>query len=245
MLRWTRSGFAGRHRMYEDEETEEGFFRYALQRGDPMKQGNRYLWEALEDQTPFIYFHAVAPSRYKAIWPCYVTQIHPEARYCEVVVGDPATVPAQKSQVVEYSQRPALATSYAVRETRVRLHQAAFRASVLDAYQDRCALSGLPIRQLLEAARITPDSLAHSTAEVSNGIAMSRLHHTAYDKNLIGISPDYVVSVSQEIQHTNDGAVLDALKELDGRRIQVPRSRGLHPDRNRLEERYRDFLRAQ
>ncbi len=45
---------AGRYKMYEDEETEEGYFRYALQRGDPMKQGNRYLWEALEDQTPFI-----------------------------------------------------------------------------------------------------------------------------------------------------------------------------------------------
>lgn len=234
---------AGRQKMYDDEEMEEGFFRYALQRGDPAKQGNRYLWEAQEDQSSFIYFHAIAPGRYKAIWPCYVTQIHPEQGFCEVVVGNAKAMHAVKPQVVEYQKHQPVDMSYAVRETRVRLHQAAFRANVLRAYQDRCALSGLPVRQLLEAAHITPDNHSESSADVTNGIAMSRLHHTAYDKNLIGISPDFVISVSQEIQDTNDGAVLDALKGLEGKRIHLPRSRKSLPDRDRLGARYEDFLR--
>lgn len=50
----------GRDNIYDDQETSEGFFRYALKRGHPKQGSNRYLWEAMEAQTPFVYFHAIA-----------------------------------------------------------------------------------------------------------------------------------------------------------------------------------------
>ena len=167
----------GRDNIYDDQETSEGFFRYALKKGHPRQGSNRYLWEAMENQTPFVYFHAIAPGRYKAIWPCFVTNIHEIEMFCEVVVGDPLIARNTQPTVVEYPPLNIPARAYAVRETRVRLHQATFRANVLRAYSDRCALSGLPIIELLEAAHITPDSFAHCSTEVSNGITMTRLHH--------------------------------------------------------------------
>jgi len=232
----------GRSNIYADEETDEGYFRYALQRGDPKRGGNKHLWEAWEDQTPFIYFHAVSEGRYKAIWPCYVKFVNPDDGYCEVVAGLPLELKLSRAPVVEYPKQ--LITperAYVVREARVRLHQATFRANVLKAYGEACALSGLPVRQLLEAAHITPDSAAHSSTEVTNGIAMSRLHHRAYDSNLIGISPDLKVVISSRLRDAHDGELLDILKNLDGSRLRAPRSKSYGPSRNRLAKRFEEF----
>lgn len=97
---------------------------------------------------------------------------------------------------------------------------------------------------MLHGSTLVPDNRTDSSAEVTNGIAMSRLHHTAFDKNLIGISPDFVVTVSNSLQNTSDGIVLDALKGLDGHRIELPTARELSPDKERLAERYNEFLRS-
>jgi len=237
---------AGRINIYEDEETDEGYFRYSLQQGDPRGGGNRHLWEALEDNSPFIYFHAVAVGRYKVIWPCFVTRIDPDAGFCEVVVGTVLDIPRQRQlQVVTYP----IATktkerAYLLREVKVRLHQAAFRANVLDAYRGACALSGLPVRELLEAAHITPDSDDDSSADVSNGIAMSRLHHRAYDSNLIGITRELRVEVSDRLRSARDGVVLEALKQLHGAKLNVPRAVAARPDPERLERRFAEFCTA-
>jgi putative restriction endonuclease len=233
----------GRVNIYDDEETGEGFFRYSLQRGDPRSGGNKHLWEAIEDRQPFIYFHAVSEGRYKAIWPCYVTNINPVQGYCEIIVGSASDISlSRKDSVVEYpvtSQAPNRA--YAVREARVRLHQATFRANVLRAYEDRCALSGLPVRELLEAAHITPDTEENSSTEVSNGVAMSRLHHRAYDGNLIGISPNLQIVVSDRLRTMKDGLILDALKHLHGQKLRAPARPELQPDRDRLAQRFDEF----
>lgn len=231
----------GRTNIYDDHETEEGSFRYSLQEGDPKGNGNKHLWESMEQKTPFIYFHAVAPARYKAIWPCYVSNIYADQMYCEVVVGETLVGGTSNPSVVVYPDLKAPMRAYAVREARVRLHQATFRVNVLTAYKNKCALSGLPVPELLEAAHITPDSEVHSSTEVSNGIAMTRLHHRAYDANFIGITPDLRIAVGDRLKEKSDGPILSALKDLDGKKIAIPKNAQLSPDRNRLAQRFEEF----
>lgn len=231
----------GRINIYSDAETDESSYRYSLQQGDPMGGGNKNLWEAYEDRSPFIYFHAVAESIYKAIWPCFVDYIRPEEGYCSVIVGAQMQLTSEKPKIVTYPFPAAPERAYAIRESRVRLFQATFRENVLLAYDNRCAISGLPVKQLLDAAHITPDSEADSSTDVTNGIALSKIHHRAYDSNLIGISPDLKIFVSEKILSIADGPILDAIKENNGKCLTEPNHRDAKPDRDRLARRFDRF----
>src|SRR5690606_7761969 len=147
----------------------------------------------------------------------------------------------ERDRVVIYQIPSAPERAYAIRESRVRLFQAAFRENVLRAYDNRCAISGLPVKQLLDAAHITPDSEEGSSTEVSNGIALSQIHHKSYDSNLIGISPDLKVVVSEKLLEVFDGRMLDALKASNGATVCVPKHSELQPDKDRLAKRFELF----
>lgn len=67
-----------------------------------------------------------------------------------------------------------------------------FRARVLRAYNYRCAFSGIQLR-LVDAAHILPVACENSTDETSNGIALSVIHHQAYDKGLITFNKKYQI----------------------------------------------------
>jgi putative restriction endonuclease len=60
---------AGRQHRYNDIASDDGFFVYRFQGDNPAHSDNRSMRESWEDQSPFIYFHAVAPTVYEAIWP--------------------------------------------------------------------------------------------------------------------------------------------------------------------------------
>ncbi|WP_367875365.1 HNH endonuclease [Luteolibacter sp. Populi] len=115
---------------------------------------------------------------------------------------------------------------------------------VLNAYGGRCALSGLPVRSLLTAAHIYPDRHEMGVADVTNGIALSTLHHTAYDTLLIGISPDLRIEVSDRIFSETDGPLLEGLKALHGTGMRVPREVDFRPNRDALAFRFEKFLSA-
>lgn len=75
-----------------------------------------------------------------------------------------------------------------------RLRDSSFKARVLNAYGNRCAVSGTQLK-LVDAAHIIPVSSEKSTDETSNGIALSALHHRAYDKGLITFNEKYQIVV--------------------------------------------------
>ena len=77
---------------------------------------------------------------------------------------------------------------YAVRETRVRLHQARFRGRVLPAHGDRCAVCRLKEVRLLDAAHILGDAASGGEPEVPNGLSLCTIHHRAFDQDLVGDS---------------------------------------------------------
>ena len=78
----------------------------------------------------------------------------------------------------------------------VRKYRAAdFRKRVLGAYGHRCAVCGVQL-QLIDAAHIIPVAVSTSTDETINGVALCKLHHAAYDRNLISFDEQYRIQVS-------------------------------------------------
>jgi putative restriction endonuclease len=122
-----------------------------------------------------------------------------------------------------------------------RTGQARFRESVLDAYASRCTLCRLRHRELLDAAHIV--SYAEGgTHLVTNGMSMCKIHHAAYDLDIIGVRPDGVAEVRADVLEEVDGPMLrHGLQEVHGVRIHLPRSPAMRPSAEGLERRYERF----
>jgi putative restriction endonuclease len=230
----------GRGARYADIHDDTGSFIYRFQGSDPDAHDNRRLRESYEDQSPLIYFYGVSETRYEAIWPAFVTAWNPESLSVQIDVGTRISeAPAEAPAAREIERR------YATRATKQRLHQSSFREMVLDAYQERCAFSGLPVRRLLQAAHIVADSDAEGLAAVRNGIALSTIHHAAFDAHLLGIHPDGMIAVSDRLMQYNDGPILEqGLKGMAGSRIHLPKSRSDWPDRDLLARRFDLFTKV-
>lgn len=233
----------GRYNIYDDKESDDGFFHYSLKASGNLNN-NSYLKNNYLNKTPLIYFIGVTPGFYKAVFPCFVTGFD-ETNQAALVA--PGVHIENYESSIDQSKKLIPPTSverrYAVREVKARLHQEAFRDMVLTAYQNKCAISGLPVPDLLEAAHIIPDAHEHGHADVRNGICLSRLHHKAFDSMLIGIRPDHTVVVSEKLKSINDGPILEyGLKQIDGLKISIPKKTDLHPSSEYLEMRWEHYL---
>ena len=134
---------------------------------------------------------------------------------------------------------------YATRAAIVRLHQQGFRMRVLQAYRERCAICRLRYQELLEAAHILPDGHPRGRPVVPNGLALCSLHHAAFDRNVLGISPDLKVDVRLDVLEEVDGPMLEhGLQGFHGALLTVPRADTLRPNRDFLAERYELFKKA-
>jgi putative restriction endonuclease len=103
------------------------------------------------------------------------------------------------------------------------------------------------VRGLLDAAHIVGDRHAPPLSDpvVPNGLALCKIHHAAFDQNIIGIRPDKVIELNAELLAATDGPMLrHGLQEVHSTRLWVPRARTEHPDPERLELRYDEFRRA-
>jgi putative restriction endonuclease len=220
--------------IFEGDETID----YAFMGQDPNAADNRWLREAFENRVPIIYFLGIAPGRYQAMLPTFISGWDATALKARVAFG----VPDQ--QTLEPPEN-ALERRYALRAVKQRLHQASFREAVITAYDGRCALSRLPEPLLLDAAHIVADKdQRFGQPVVPNGIPLSKIHHAAFDAHLIGIDADYRLHVSERLLGQNDGPMLESLKRLHGGTIHLPnRVRDL-PDRDRLALRFERFTAA-
>jgi putative restriction endonuclease len=72
-----------------------------------------------------------------------------------------------------------------------------FRRRVLAAYEHRCAMCALQL-ELIDAAHILPVAAPKSTDETSNGIALCKLHHAAFDRNLIVLDESYKIAINDK-----------------------------------------------
>jgi putative restriction endonuclease len=114
---------------------------------------------------------------------------------------------------------------------------------VISAYETKCAICRLGHGRLLDAAHITPDSDETSSTSVTNGLSLCKIHHTAYDINIVGIDPDYTVHIRPDILSEKDGPMLEhGIKEMDKGKLWVPPALGEKPDPARLEVRFKQFI---
>jgi putative restriction endonuclease len=130
-------------------------------------------------------------------------------------------------------------------KVKARLHQASFRYAVLAAYGGRCAISKLPEPRLLDAAHVIIDQHEQlGQPVIPNGLPLTKIHHAAFDANLIGIDPDFRIHVADRLLEIHDGPFLElGLKQIDRTLIEMPR-RIERPDRERLAVRFERFKRS-
>lgn len=108
---------------------------------------------------------------------------------------------------------------------RARVNQSFFRCAVLASYGERCCITGLRIKSLLNASHIVPWSVdAKNRTNPANGLCLNALHDRAFDCGLLTITPDFNVRISRSIKtHTLDTAAREFLSQFDGTRIRLPR----------------------
>jgi putative restriction endonuclease len=99
---------------------------------------------------------------------------------------------------------------------------------------------------LLDAAHILPDGHPRGEPWVSNGLSLCKIHHAAYDQNILGIDGALKIKIRADILIEKDGPMLrHGLQELEGKTLLVvPTAGALRPREEFLEERYREFLEA-
>ncbi|HSH59928.1 MAG TPA: HNH endonuclease [Acidimicrobiales bacterium] len=231
----------GRERPYEDEMGPDGFLRYRYRGTDPRHRDNIGLRRAMEHQVPLVYLYGTAPGWYRPEWPVFIVGDDPLALTFTVAIDDPKALRSDLTiDVVDDARR-----SYLTRLARHRLHQLAFRHRVLRAYRESCTMCRLHHVELLDAAHILPDSHPRGEPLVTNGLALCKLHHAAFDRHIVGIRPDLVVEVRHDILEEIDGPMLrHGLQDLQGNKLAVlPARRNQHPDVQALTERY-DLFRA-
>lgn len=223
---------------YDDAAVEDGFL-YAYRAGDVNQPDNRALRAAHELQVPVVYFIGTRPGWYKPIYPCFVRHDDPAAR---MVLVAPGALRGPVDEPLPVSLEDPIERRYAVRETKVRVHQARFRGRVVPAYSSQCAICRLKELRLLDAAHIVSDIEEAGEPTVQNGLSLCAIHHRAFDQNLVGVSPDYVVHVSRRLLEDEDGPMLDLLKGFHQLPLNVPTRMADRPDRDRLDMRFSRFL---
>lgn len=61
---------------------------------------------------------------------------------------------------------------------------------------------------------------------------------------MIGIDPDYRIRASQRLLAESHDPLSNALRELDGKKLNLPNRPNHHPNRDLLAARFTDFLNA-
>ena len=236
----------GAARPYEDTWGSDELLRYKWRGTNALTADNVWLRNAMQRQLPLVWFIGVGYSTgtktqvFMPQFPVWIVDEEPRSHQFVVAVDEQRALPADSSaEIIEITKR------YNDRVARSRLHQPLFRQVVLQAYERRCSVCRLPFAELLDAAHIRSDADG-GAAVITNGLALCKIHHGAFDRNIIGIDPNYRVHVKESVLQTFDGPTLQhSIKEMHGEMLrQLPSSRSKRPDRNLLEERFSTFRAA-
>jgi putative restriction endonuclease len=228
---------------YHDAFRRNGLLEYSYRGTDLGHRDNRGLRVAMAERLPLVYFHRMVQGRYLATWPVFVVDDDPNRLVFSVAVDDATRLEWSSTTEWVAGEDAEVRREYITTLARRRLHQRAFRERVLAAYRHQCSLCRLRHEELLDAAHIIPDSDPEGEPVVSNGLALCRLHHSAFDSFFIGVRPDHVIEVRADLLEEEDGPTLKhAIQGLHGQKITVPRAAALRPSSELLTIRYERFL---
>lgn len=223
---------------YDDSAIGDALLAYDYRVGST-DGSNRKLRRAYELGLPIILLRKIKTAVFVPIFPVYVVADDIASRQFILALDESLRFLADPLHLKPDERE------YAERVAKLRLHQPEFRGRVLIAYEQRCAVCTLRHGKLLDAAHIIGDNKPHGLPVVQNGLSLCKIHHAAYDANLLGISPNYVVSINSEVMQEIDGPMLrHGLQEMDGRLLALPARPIDRPSKERLAERFEEFLSA-
>lgn len=131
----------------------------------------------------------------RKVWADFQDDWSAMAEKSEAAFGDLMGEAAQKESVPEIKQSSG--PSEVERMVKTRRLQTFFRNVVLSSYDNRCALTGIAVPQLLIASHIIPWSESESRrADPTNGLCLNALHDKAFDRHLITFDEDCRLVVS-------------------------------------------------
>ena len=146
-----------------------------------------------------------------------------EALLAELLTGDadsPIEVQPEAITVLRAPEGPTEGTA----SVKVRRGQRYFRQAVLNAYNGRCAVTGLGIRDLLVASHIIPWNAAEQhRLDPQNGIALNALHDKAFDRGLITFDTDLRLVCDPSLRdHFADATAAQHFKAYEGKPLAIP-----------------------
>ena len=216
---------------------------YNFQRGGPDQRRNQWLLDAKLRRIPIMYLMATSPGFYQAFLPAYIVEWDDVRHVAKVAFG------FDSPPETERERRIGIAIA------RRQFDHAGFREDVLAAYRERCAISGVAGRSHVSAAELAP---AYGPASAlpggaSAGVALSKLHRSAFNADLLGIDPDGRVHVSERAAEYRvktarkpqpETLMIEALLSVDGATISQPARFEHRPDRELLDRRFQQFQQA-
>lgn len=185
-------------RPYDDTLGTDGRIRYKWRGTDPDHPENQSLRAAMSAGQPLIWFWGVGTALYQAIYPIYLVGEEPAQKQFVVATDGLQRITPTDSPIEEALRR------YLEAETLRRVHQPVFRSMVMRAYESSCAVCMLRHGELLDAAHIVEDRHELGLAAVRNGLALCKIHHAAYDSRILGVSPNLVVKIREDILERTD-----------------------------------------
>ena len=228
--------------IYNDEFISDSKIKYRYKGTNPDDWVNVGLRNCMQNKIPLIYMHEVSRGKYLTQWPVFIVGDDME-NLSFLVEAENNVYKIDDSKNI-FGESDEITRRYATRQMVQRMHQSTFRERVLQAYREHCAICSLKHRELLDAAHIIPDNQG-GKAIVTNGLSLCKIHHAAFDQNIIGITPDYMIVVREDILPEIDGPMLKyGIQQMDGNKIILPRSTQSQPDKGFLEERYVIFKKA-
>ena len=161
---------------------------------------------------PMIYFLGVSPGRYQAVLPTFVVGWSAQSLTARIAFGEARAADVRPPP----RRRPNAATPSARSSsacTRRRSARACSPPTATAARSATCRATAM------DAAHIVADGHEElGQPVIRNGIPLSKIHHAAFDANLIGIDPDGRVHVSERLLAMHDGPMLEqGLKAFAGR----------------------------
>lgn len=227
---------------YDDKPGPEGLLRYAIRDGEIGEGDNRKLRVAYQHRLPLIWFYGVRSAAFVPLMPVFLVAEEAALKRYVVAIGHEQRLMAPEL----LSPTNSTPRDYVERMTRQRLHQPAFRARVMHAYEARCAVCCLSHGGLLDAAHILADGHPRGEPVTANGLALCKIHHAAYDQNILGISRDRVVFINETVLREIDGPMLKhGLQGFHRQPLRkLPSRRDDQPDPDRLALRFEEFRSA-
>ncbi len=199
---------------------------------------NRGLLECMRSRIPVGVLLEVGAATYRNLGLAFVEEYDPNAGYFllhgSVRIGDlddrwvvdESDLHDQLQCILEEASLPERVKRSLV-FARQREEQARFRATLRDAYGNRCAVTGYDVEQALQAAHILNYS-GRSSQRPQNGILLRADVHLLFDNHLLTIEPSrMVVELAPQVSESRYASYA-------GRAVSVPTDRRVHPSREKL-----------